>query len=86
MITITEAKRIENETEVSAGIVAQADLSLGYVITIVNNLVKDTTLAKSIVDAVTAKFTAQKTAFVKAVSDEFNEIDSGDELTVDLTA
>lgn len=86
MKTIPEAKRVENEAEVSAGIVAQADLSLGYVVTIVNNLVNDAALAKSIIDAVTTKFTAQKTAFVKAVADEFAENDAGDELITDFTA
>lgn len=84
-MNIPEAKRIENETEVLAGIKAQADLSLAYVLAIVNQLVTDKVLAKSINDTVTAKFTAQKTAFTKAVADEFAEIDGGDELTADLT-
>lgn len=85
MTSISEAKRIENETEVLAGINAQADLSLKYVTDIVTNLITDTTLAKSVNDAVTTKFGLQKAAFTKAVSDEFAENDGGDELTIDLT-
>lgn len=82
---IKEAKRIENENEVLAGIQAQADYSLSYVAEIVNRLVKDTTLAKQVIEEVTTKFNKQKSAFVQAVKDEFAENDTGDELTIDLT-